>query len=47
MRVISRRQRRQMRDIAQSLLDAESLLLPEVNGFFENGELEGRKPSVG
>jgi AmiR/NasT family two-component response regulator len=47
MRVISRRQRRQMRDIAQSLLDAESLLLPEVNGFSENGELEGRKPTAG
>jgi AmiR/NasT family two-component response regulator len=33
MRVISRRQRRQIRDIAQALLDTESLLLSEVNGF--------------
>ncbi len=32
LRVISRRQRRQIRDIAQSLLDAESLFLPELNG---------------
>jgi hypothetical protein len=32
LRVSSRRQRRQIRDIAQSLLDAQSLLLPERNG---------------
>jgi hypothetical protein len=44
--VISRRQRRQIRDIAQSLLDTESLLLPEMNGFFE-GEAEARKPPAG
>jgi hypothetical protein len=44
MRVISRRQRRQIRDIAQSLLDTESLLLPEVNGFFDAVEAEKRPP---
>jgi response regulator NasT len=32
LRVSSRRQRRQIRDIAQSLLDTQSLLLPERNG---------------
>jgi len=32
LRVLSRRQRRQIRDIAQSLLDAELLFTPEVNG---------------
>jgi response regulator NasT len=32
LRLLSRRQRRQIRDIAQSLLDAEGLLMPEVNG---------------
>lgn len=32
LRLLSRRQRRPIREIAQSLLDAESLLLPEVNG---------------
>jgi hypothetical protein len=32
LRVLSRRQRRQIRDIAQSLLDAQSLLLPDSNG---------------
>jgi AmiR/NasT family two-component response regulator len=52
MRVISRRQRRPIRDIAQSLLDAESLLLPEVNGCLEAAEAEkstgeGTKKSVG
>lgn len=36
LRVLSRRQRRQIRDIAQSLLDTQSLLLPEEsNGFAE------------
>jgi hypothetical protein len=46
LRVISRRQRRQIRDIAQSLLDTESLLLPEVNGFLEPDEPdEGKTPS--
>src|SRR5262245_8041708 len=33
LRVLSRRQRRQIRDIAQSLLDTQSLLLPETNGL--------------
>jgi hypothetical protein len=32
LRVLSRRQRRQIRDIAQSLLDAQSLLVPDSNG---------------
>jgi two-component system, response regulator / RNA-binding antiterminator len=32
LRVLSRRQRRQIRDIAQSLLDTEQLFTPEVNG---------------
>jgi response regulator NasT len=44
MRVISRRQRRQIRDIAQSLLDTESLLLPGVNGFFGEAEADKRVP---
>ncbi len=39
LRVLSRRQRRQIRDIAQSLLDAQALLSPEApaNGFGSNG----------
>jgi hypothetical protein len=39
LRVLSRRQRRQIRDIAQSLLDAQALLSPEAppNGFASNG----------
>jgi hypothetical protein len=39
LRVLSRRQRRQVRDIAQSLLDAQALLTPETNGngFAGNG----------
>jgi response regulator NasT len=46
LRVISRRQRRQIRDIAQSLLDTESLLLPEVNGFLDLDQPEeGKTPS--
>jgi hypothetical protein len=32
LRVLSRRQRRHLRDVAQSLLDTQFLLLPEVNG---------------
>jgi response regulator NasT len=35
LRLLSRRQRRQIRDIARSLLDAQELLLPETNGFTE------------
>ena len=39
LRVLSRRQRRQIRDVAQSLLDAQALLAPEANGngFAANG----------
>lgn len=47
LRVISRRQRRQIRDIAQSLLDTESLLLPQMNGFLDAAEAEGRKTPSG
>ncbi len=36
LRVLSRRQRRQIRDIAQSLLDTQSLLLPDSNGHLTN-----------
>jgi AmiR/NasT family two-component response regulator len=35
LRVLSRRQRRQIRDIAQALIDTQALLLPEMNGFVE------------
>src|SRR5262249_9594395 len=42
LRVLSRRQRRQIRDIAQSLLDTEALLLPGSNGFLESGEAPAR-----
>jgi response regulator NasT len=35
LRVLSRRQRRQIRDIAQSLLDTQSLLLPGGNGLLD------------
>jgi hypothetical protein len=39
LRALSRRQRRQIRDIAQSLLDAQALLAPEApgNGLAGNG----------
>jgi hypothetical protein len=40
LRVLSRRQRRQIRDIAQSLLDTQSLLLPDANGFTESAAPE-------
>ncbi len=33
LRALSRRQRRPIREIAQSLLDAQPLLLPEINGL--------------
>jgi response regulator NasT len=36
MRVLSRRQRRQIRDIAQSFLDSQSLLIPDENGFMDS-----------
>jgi response regulator NasT len=42
LRVLSRRQRRQMRDIAQSLVDTQSLFLPETNGFVEPVHEAGR-----
>jgi response regulator NasT len=35
MRVLSRRQRRQIRDIAQSFLDTQSLLMPDDNALLE------------
>jgi AmiR/NasT family two-component response regulator len=35
LRVLSRRQRRQIRDIAQSLLDTQSLLMPGDNGLLD------------
>jgi response regulator NasT len=35
MRVLSRRQRRQIRDIAQSFLDTQSLLVPEGDAFLD------------
>jgi hypothetical protein len=38
LRVLSRRQRRQIRDIAQSLLDTESLLAPDENGLLDGEE---------
>jgi ANTAR domain-containing protein len=38
LRVLSRRQRRQIRDIAQSLLDTQSLLVPDANGFLDHPE---------
>jgi response regulator NasT len=47
LRVISRRQRRPIRDIAQSLLDTESLLLPEMDGFADGSEPGGRAPPPG
>jgi response regulator NasT len=41
LRVSSRRQRRQIRDIAQSLIDTEALLLPDQNGFVSHSLVEG------
>ena len=35
LRVQSRRQRRQIRDVAQSLLDSQALLLPDLSGLLE------------
>jgi response regulator NasT len=40
LRVLSRRQRRQIRDIAQSLLDTQALLLPGGNGFMDHAASE-------
>lgn len=44
LRVLSRRQRRQIRDIAQALLDTQALLLPEMNGFVEPPQRDGPPP---
>jgi len=41
LRVLSRRQRRQIRDIAQSLLDAQTLLLPDSNGHGDSESVLG------
>jgi two-component system, response regulator / RNA-binding antiterminator len=41
LRVSSRRQRRQIRDIAQSLIDTQALLLPEQNGYADHSLVEG------
>lgn len=40
LRMLSRRQRRQIRDIAQSLLDTQLLLTPGSNGFVDLAEDE-------
>jgi hypothetical protein len=40
LRVSSRRQRRQIRDIAQSLIDTQALLLPEQNGYANQSVME-------
>jgi hypothetical protein len=40
LRLLSRRQRRPIRDVAQSLLDAQELLLPEINGNGGHGRHE-------
>jgi response regulator NasT len=48
MRILSRRQRRQIRDIAQSFLDTQSLLMPDDNGFLEKEptpQMEDAKPA--
>jgi hypothetical protein len=44
LRVLSRRQRRQIRDIAQALLDTQALLLPEMNGFVEPPQRDDPPP---
>ena len=43
LRMLSRRQRRQIRDIAQSLLDTQSLLMPEANGILDVPRAEERR----
>jgi hypothetical protein len=47
LRVLSRRQRRQIRDIAQSLLDTQTLLMPPANGFGPHDLLSGGEPPAG
>jgi response regulator NasT len=44
LRLLSRRQRRQIRDIAQSLLDTQSLFLPDMNGCAESPHHESPPP---
>lgn len=44
LRLLSRRQRRQIRDIAQSLLDTQFLFLPEVNGCSTHPQPEEEQP---
>ena len=46
LRVLSRRQRRHLRDVARSLLDAQFLLLPEVNGAVDPRETDGPPRSL-
>jgi two-component system, response regulator PdtaR len=41
LRVSSRRQRRQIKDIAQSLIDTQALLLPDQNGYADHSLVEG------
>lgn len=43
LRLLSRRQRRQIRDIAQSLLDTQCLLLPDSNGTLDHANGEPRR----
>lgn len=45
LRVLSRRQRRQIRDIAQSLLDAQALLPPEADRMGEEFHANGHNGS--
>jgi len=47
LRLSSRRQRRPIRDIAQSLLDTEALLQPEANGFLDEATPGIRKIQPG
>jgi hypothetical protein len=47
LRVLSRRQRRQIRDIAQSLLDTQTLLMPPANGFGPHDLLSAGEPPAG
>jgi len=42
LRVLARRQRRQMRDIAQSVLDAQLLMTPDADGDLEHTMVEAR-----
>jgi hypothetical protein len=44
LRVLSRRQRRQIRDIAQSVLENQALILPQSNGFGDAAAADPRYP---